>query len=140
MMFTNSLNQIVMTLELGIPALFFPAISLTMLAYNARFLTIAGLIRSLHKEYQESHDLDVKQQIEVLSKRLHLIRSTQGFAILSFICCIVAMLLIFLEINAVANILFLLGLGAMLTSLIILFIEIQVSMSALKIRLKDMEE
>ena len=129
-----------MTLELGIPALFFPAISLTMLAYNARFLTIAGLIRNLHKEYEESHELNVKQQIQVLSKRLHLIRATQGFAILSFICCIVSMLFIFINIQTIANTLFMLGLGCMITSLIILFIEIQVSMSALKIRLKDMEE
>ena len=36
-----------MELTLGIPALLFPAISLTMLAYNARYLAIAALIRQL---------------------------------------------------------------------------------------------
>jgi len=33
-----------MQLTLSIPALLFPAISLTMLAYNARYLAIAALI------------------------------------------------------------------------------------------------
>ena len=43
-----------MELSLSIPALLFPAISLTMLAYNARYLAIAALIRQLHQKYQET--------------------------------------------------------------------------------------
>jgi hypothetical protein len=43
-----------MNLTLSIPALLFPAISLTMLAYNARYLAIAALIRSLYSQYEET--------------------------------------------------------------------------------------
>ena len=49
-----------MELTLSIPALLFPAISLSMLAYNARYLAIAALIRQLHKQYQEM--LKIKQE------------------------------------------------------------------------------
>ncbi len=41
-----------MEVSLTTPALLFPAISLLLLAYTNRFLTIAGLIRNLHRKYQ----------------------------------------------------------------------------------------
>jgi len=128
-----------MNLTINIPALLFPAISLTILAYNARYLAIASLVRNLHKEYQASHEKNVVAEIKVLSKRLGLIRTTQGLAILSFIGCMITMFLIYLEMNLAANILFLTSLLSMTGSLVVLFIEIQVSMNALKIRLKDMK-
>lgn len=129
-----------MNLTINIPALLFPAISLTMLAYNARYLAIASLIRNLHKEYQASREKDIADEIRVLSKRLNLIRTTQGLAILSFIGCMITMFSIYLNHNTLANTLFIASLVSMTGSLIVLFIEIQVSMNALKIRLKDMEE
>ncbi len=49
-----------MELTLSIPALLFPAISLTMLAYNARYLAIAALIRQLHQKYQETASESVR--------------------------------------------------------------------------------
>lgn len=128
-----------MTLALNIPALLFPAISLTMLAYNARYLAIASLIRNLHKEYQSSHEDVVVDEIRVLSKRLHLIRTTQGLAILSFIGCMITMFLIYLNMPKTANTLFILSLLSMTSSLVVLFIEIQVSMRALKIRLGNIK-
>jgi len=48
-----------MELSLSIPALLFPAISLTMLAYNARYLAIAALIRQLYDKYQKSSSAPV---------------------------------------------------------------------------------
>ncbi|MGY5352643.1 DUF2721 domain-containing protein [Wenyingzhuangia sp. IMCC45533] len=128
-----------MTLALNIPALLFPAISLTMLAYNARYLAIASLIRNLHEEYQSSHQKDVAIEIRVLSRRLYLIIATQGLAILSFIGCIITMFFIYLEMNNTANTLFIVSLLSMTSSLVILFIEILVSMNALKIRLGNLK-
>ena len=64
-----------MVLEMSIPALLFPAISLTMLAYNARYLAIAALIRQLHKEYLNNHSENIVIQINQLRKRLYLILS-----------------------------------------------------------------
>ena len=129
-----------MNLTMSIPALLFPAISLTMLAYNARYLAIAALIRELCKEYKNSHAKNVEIQIIILRKRLNLIRATQASAILSFIASVFTMFLLFLELNSVANIVFILGLLSMITSLVLLFIEVQTSTKALKVQLRDLEE
>ena len=128
-----------MNLSMSIPALFFPAISLTMLAYNARYLAIAALIRNLHKEYQNSHEKKGYEQITVLTKRLKLIMATQGFAILSFIGCIFTMFMIYLNLPKTAHTLFIISLFSMILSLVVLFTEILVSTKALRIQLKDME-
>ena len=66
-----------MELTLGIPALLFPAISLTMLAYNARYLAIAALIRQLHQKYQETASQSVGLQVQKLRKRLTIIKNMQ---------------------------------------------------------------
>ncbi|ANW96695.1 II family cellulose-binding protein [Wenyingzhuangia fucanilytica] len=128
-----------MNLSMSIPALLFPAISLSMLAYNARYLAIASLIRQLHKEYQDSHEKNIGDQIKILSRRLTLIRATQGFAILSFMGAVLTMLLLFLEMHITADVVFIISLCCMMLSLTLLFIEIQVSTKALQIQLKDIK-
>lgn len=128
-----------MNLSMSIPALLFPAISLSMLAYNARYLAIASLIRQLHKEYQDSHEKNIGDQIKILSRRLTLIRATQGFAILSFMGAVLTMLLLFLEMILTADTIFIISLCCMMLSLTLLFIEIQVSTKALQIQLKDIK-
>ena len=62
-----------MQLTLTIPALLFPAVSLTMLAYNARYIAIAALIRQLHKQLEATEATPLKQQISSLRKRLSII-------------------------------------------------------------------
>ena len=128
-----------MNLSMSIPALLFPAISLTMLAYNARYLAIAALVRQLHKEYKTSQEENISVQIKILSKRLTLIRATQGSAILSFMGAVLTMLLLFLNMSITADIIFIISLSCMMLSLILLFIEIQVSTKALQVQLKDMK-
>lgn len=128
-----------MNLSMSIPALLFPAISLSMLAYNARYLAIASLIRQLHKEYQSSHEKNIGDQIKILSKRLTLIRATQGFAIVSFMGAVLTMLLLFLGMISTADVVFVISLICMLFSLTLLFIEIQISTKALQILLKDIK-
>lgn len=128
-----------MTLTMNIPALLFPAISLTMLAYNARYLAIANLIRELYKEYRNSHEKNVEIQIQILNKRLKLIRATQGAAILSFIGAVLTMFLLFLGLDFVAKFVFVLSLSSMIVSLVLLFVEIQTSTKALQVQLKDMK-
>ena len=128
-----------MNLTMSIPALLFPAISLTMLAYNARYLAIAALVRQLHKEYKTSHEKNIGVQNKILSKRLTLIRATQGFAILSFMGAVLTMLVLFLEMTLTADVIFIISLSSMMLSLILLLIEIQVSTKALQVQLKDIE-
>lgn len=67
-----------MNIDLTTPALLFPAISLLLLAYTTRFLTLATLIRSLHQNYKEKPDHVLLGQIENMRKRVHLIKHMQG--------------------------------------------------------------
>ena len=55
-----------MTLEIETPALLFSATSLILLAYTNRFLTIAQIVRSLKKHYDEVHTKSILLQIKNL--------------------------------------------------------------------------
>lgn len=129
-----------MNLTLSIPALLFPAISLTMLAYNARYLAIAALIRNLHASYQETGSEDVRLQVTKLRKRLSIIKNMQAVAIISFLLAVITMFLIYIGIAFWANLVFAVSLVALMTSLILSLIEVQLSTKALSIQLKDMEQ
>ncbi len=129
-----------MQLTLSIPALLFPAISLTMLAYNARYLAIAALIRNLHSEYSKDATAPLKKQIEQLRKRLDIIKNMQATAIVSFLLAAVTMFLVYVELEVWANIIFGISLVFLMISLILSLIEVQLSTKALGIQLKNMEE
>ena len=73
-----------MSLELTTPALLFPAISLLLLAYTNRFLTLAALIRELHGRYPKGHEDTVLGQIINLRTRVRLIRAMQALGVVSF--------------------------------------------------------
>ncbi|TYP76967.1 DUF2721 domain-containing protein [Aquimarina intermedia] len=129
-----------MTLTMSIPALLFPAISLTMLAYNARYLAISALIRQLFKEYEASSSDNIKLQIKNLRKRLWLIQHMQAIAILSFLGSVVTMTFLYLDYLQVANISFGVSLLSLMISLTLSFIEVQLSTRALSIRLDRIEK
>lgn len=129
-----------MQLTLGIPALLFPAISLTMLAYNARYLAIAALIRQLHKQFEETSAQPLKQQINQLRTRLGIIKNMQASAIVSFLLAAVTMFLIYVEMNVWANAIFGISLIFLMISLILSFLEVQLSTKALGIQLENMEK
>ncbi len=129
-----------MELNLGIPALLFPAISLTMLAYNARYLAIAALIRQLHSQYEQNPSTKISLQIKNLRKRLSLIKAMQAIAIASFFTSVVTMFLLYVGWLEMANILFAISLICLMISLLLSFLEVQISTKALAIRLDSMEE
>ncbi len=127
-----------MELSLTIPALLFPAISLSMLAYNARYLAIAALIRQLHKQYVETHSKKLDLQVKQLQKRLSIIKNMQAVAILSFLFSAITMFLIYVGFTFWANMAFGISLMALMLSLILSLIEVQLSTKALGIQLDDM--
>ncbi|NNK31060.1 MAG: DUF2721 domain-containing protein, partial [Flavobacteriaceae bacterium] len=92
-----------MELTLSIPALLFPAISLSMLAYNARYLAIAALIRQLHAEFKETGSRRIGIQVRQLQRRLHIIKNMQAVAIISFLLSAITMFLIYVEYTFWAN-------------------------------------
>ncbi|WP_309609193.1 DUF2721 domain-containing protein [Flavobacterium sp.] len=129
-----------MTLNIETPALLFSATSLILLAYTNRFLTIAQIIRSLKKTYDEEHHKTIYLQIKNLNLRLTLIRYMQMFGVLCLFLSVFAMLLLFFEIQLFAIYFFGLSLLSLLISLAISFWEISISVQALKLHLSDLLE
>jgi len=128
-----------MQISVTTPALLFPAISLFMLAFTNRFLSLGSRIRSLHDTYRQEKDESVRKQIENLRIRVHMIRRMQGYGVASMLSCIFAMICLFQEWEVIGQILFGFSLLFLVISLAISFMEIRISVNALEILLEDME-
>lgn len=127
------------TLSLTTPALMFSAVSLILLAYTNRFLAYASIIRNLYSEYKTNKDFVLIDQIKNLKKRLKLIRWMQILGVLSLFFSMISMLLLYMNLNILGGYAFVLGLLCMIGSLIISVWEIQISVKALDLHLKGME-
>lgn len=129
-----------MDITINTPALFFPAISLVMLAYTNRFLALSSIVRSLHSQYKDDdRKQKVHGQIKNLKYRLRLIKNMQAFGVVSFLSCIFSMYCIFINQMFWANFLFGLAMLTFIISLIMSLIEIQLSTKALELELSDMD-
>jgi hypothetical protein len=129
-----------MDITINTPALFFPAISLILLAYTNRFLALANRVRDLHAKYAEGDKEKLTRQIKNLRYRLKLIKNMQAFGVISFLSCIFSMYFIFINRMAVANIMFGVAMLSFIISLLMSLNEIQLSTRALEIELSDMED
>jgi hypothetical protein len=129
-----------MELSLTTPALLFPAISLLMLAYTNRFVVLAQLVRDLYTKYKQDPDSLLKEQINNLRSRIKIIRYMQIFGALSFFFCVMSMFLIYAGSMLVASLTFGFSLILLLFSLGFLVMELQISINALNIQLKDFEQ
>ncbi|WP_298148643.1 DUF2721 domain-containing protein [Flavobacterium sp.] len=128
-----------MILSIETPALLFSATSLILLAYTNRFLTIATIVRSLKKSYEEDERRTTLLEIKNLNLRLTLIRNMQLFGVLSLFLSVFSMLLLFLEQQTSGIYLFGLSLLGLLISLGISFWEISISVEALRLHLSDIK-
>jgi hypothetical protein len=129
-----------MDLSLSTPALLFPAISLLLLAYTNRFLTLANLIRDLYARYKANPDPKIKGQLANLSYRIGIIRNMQVFGVSSFFFCVLCMLLLFIGEVVIAKWVFGIGLILLLVSLGLSLREVQVSIDALRLQVHDLDE
>jgi len=128
-----------MEINLTTPALLFPAISLLLLAFTNRFLTLATLIRNLHGKFKESPDDRIWGQIKNLRLRVRLIRNMQVLGVLSLLLCVVCMFVIFAGNMELAKFIFGVSLILLILSLAVSAWEIQISVKALNIQLSDLE-
>jgi hypothetical protein len=129
-----------MILNIETPALLFSATSLILLAYTNRFLTIATIVRSLKKKYDEAENKSILLEIKNLNLRITLIRYMQMFGVLSLFLSVFAMLLLFLEQQIVGIYLFGMSLLSLLLSLAVSFWEISISVNALRLHLSDLAD
>ena len=128
-----------MELSINAPALLFPTISLLMLAYTNRFLAIASLVRSLHKEYNEEHNPKLLAQIKNLRLRLTLIQNMQAIGVICIFFAVLSMFFIFKNDLSWATWTFGTSLVLLMVSLSVLLVEIYMSTNALRIELEDIE-
>ncbi|MCW8091704.1 DUF2721 domain-containing protein [Alteromonas sp. ASW11-130] len=121
-----------MTIDLATPAMLFPAISLLLLAYTNRFLTLATIIRNFAKD---ELDNNTAAQIKNLRQRIQLIKRMQIAGVASFFLCVLAMLAIYLTYQEVGSWIFGVSLVCLLYSLWMSVREILISVEALDVHL-----
>ncbi len=125
-----------MEFSISTPALLFSAISLLLLAYTNRFLTLAGLLRQHATLYREKPDENTARQLKNFRLRLRVIKYTQIFGVMSFLFCVVSMFLIFIDLIIAAEAVFGAGLIIMFISLLLSLHELFLSIGALNVELE----
>lgn len=128
-----------MEINLTTPALLFPTVSLLMLAYTNRFLTIATIIRNLHDRYRENQSENLLGQIANLRYRTYLIRNMQIFGVLSLLACVVSMFALFAGWIQAGQWSFAVALILMIVSMLISLRELTISVGALDLLLSELE-
>ncbi|WP_083963576.1 DUF2721 domain-containing protein [Spirochaeta cellobiosiphila] len=128
-----------MNLTITTPALLFPAISLLLLAYTNRYLTLASLVRDLHDRYKKFSEDHLTGQIKNLRVRIKIIKNMQILGVASFFLCVATMLVLFVEWELAGTILFAISLILLLASLALSIAELRISADALDIQLQDCE-
>jgi hypothetical protein len=125
-------------MSLTTPALLFPAISLLLLAYTNRFLTLATIIRQLHPGENGEVSALSRRQLSNLKQRVRLIQHMQTGGILSFLLCALSMFAIFIERSLTGQVLFGLSLLVLAVSLLLSLAEVLLSTDALNMVIDDM--
>lgn len=125
-----------MTIDIATPAMLFPAISLLLLAYTNRFLTLATIIRNFTKD---AMDQNTSAQIRNLRLRIQLIKRMQIAGVMSFFLCVVSMLAIYLAYQVAGNWIFAASLVCLLYSLWMSVREILISVEALDVHLEALK-
>ncbi len=124
-------------LSLTTPALLFSAVSLILLAYTNRFLSYAQLVRTLKEQHLQHPSKVTRAQIDNLRRRLHLTRTMQLLGVTSLFLCVVTMFLIYVGLMLLSAYVFGAALLLLVGSLGVSIWEIQISVRALEIHLKD---
>ena len=126
-------------LSLTTPALLFSAVALILLAYTNRFLSYAQLVRTLKEQHLQHPSKVTRAQIDNLRRRLHLTRTMQLLGVTSLFLCVETMFLIYVGLMLLSAYVFGAALLLLVGSLGVSIWEIQISVRALEIHLKDME-
>jgi len=129
-----------MEISLTTPALLFPTVSLLLLAYTNRFLTIATIIRNLHDRYKAEQSQNIMRQIANLRYRTYLIRDMQIAGVLSLLFCTISMFALFAGWIEAGKWSFAIALVLMILSMAISLRELQISVGALDLLLSELEE
>lgn len=136
------LNQTLHGLDLTTPSLLFSATSLILLAYTNRFLSYAGVVRSLKDKYESNPEADTTSlaQIRNFRQRLKLIRLMQILGASSLLFSLIAMFCIYIKWMLLGDITFGFAMILLSASLILCIMEIQISVEALDLHLQTIKD
>lgn len=126
-------------MDLTTPALLFPAISLLLLAYTNRFLTLAQVLRQLNVSDERAAAL-VQRQLPGLKRRIVLTQYMQAFGVFSFLLCALSMFALFLDAALPGKLLFGASILSLALSLILSLAEVLISTEALTVVVNDLEQ
>ena len=130
-----------MNIDYTVTALMFPAIPLLMSVYSNRFHSLSILVRELHDEhvYENHVPNEWKKQFINLSARITLLRRTIMFAAFGFLFNMLTVFGLYLNEIFLARLIFGSCCLSMIISIIFFIREIQISTSALKLHMSDMD-
>jgi hypothetical protein len=100
---------------------------------------LAGVIRGLHRQINETNKELIARQIISLRLRIKLIIWMQILGVLSISFCVVTLFLLFVESVPLGQIMFIASLVLMMLSLGVSLYELKISGHALNIELEDLE-
>ncbi|MGM8227690.1 DUF2721 domain-containing protein [Cellvibrio sp. ARAG 10.3] len=129
-----------MEMTITTPSLLFPAISLLLLAYTNRFVTLTNVIRQLSASEGSPSKEIVRRQIVGLRKRLQIIRLMQASGVMSFVFCTLSMFALLLQFYLLGQFLFAVSLILLVVSLLFSFYEVNISTNAINIELEKFDE
>jgi hypothetical protein len=129
-----------MEMTITTPSLLFPAISLLLLAYTNRFVTLTNVIRQLSASEGSPSKEIIRRQIQGLRKRLKIIRLMQASGVLSFVFCTLSMFALLLQFYMLGQFLFAVSLILLVISLLFSFYEVNISTNAINIELEKFDE
>ena len=130
-----------MNVDYTVTALMFPAIPLLMSVYSNRFHTLSKLIRELHDEhvYEKHIPPEWQKQFINLSGRITILKWTIMFAAFGFLFNMLTVFALYLDEIFAARVIFGSCCLSMIVSIIFFIREIQISTSALKLHMSDMD-
>jgi multisubunit Na+/H+ antiporter MnhG subunit len=126
-----------MEITLTTPALLFPAISLLLLAFTNRYITVANVIRTLKNQFDKgdrSDNLDL--QLKSLYERIEIIRYMQQFGIGSLLFASLSMFLIFANLQLLGKVSFGISLILLIASMFLSLHETTLSNKAIELEIK----
>ncbi len=130
-----------MDIDYTVTALMFPAIPLIMGVYSNRFHTLSNLIRKIHDEhvFEKHTPPEWRDQLINLNNRINVLKYTIMFSAFGFLFNMLTVFALYLEKIFVARIIFGSYCLSMMISIVFFIREIQISTTALKLHISDMD-
>ncbi len=123
-------------MNITIPALIFPAISLLFIAYTTRFLGLTGVARAMLREHLADPQPHWEVQLANIRHRLHLIRRMQLLGLGAILLAALSMGTIVNGFPQVGQGVFVASLGCFIASLGYCVHEISLSISAIEVEFR----